>query len=374
MYKILCSAMGYDGGKSGISQYMNEVIKELTAKHKVELIILKSELKNFPLTESKNLKFITYPDYLAKPIINMLWHLFILPFSINYKSYDFIYLPAGNRRLFCTNKLPSLVTFHDLSQFHIDAKYDSFRMFYIKKVVPYFLRKVNKVIAISESTKKDIIQFYKMSNNKITVNHNGYNGEKYKPLVGERKYQHLPIAKKYIFYVARIEHPGKNHLNLIKAYELLPTDIKDEYNLVFAGSDWNGAEEVHEYTSKSKDRDNIIYAGFVKDEALPSLYNEASLYAFPSFYEGFGIPILEAMASGVPTICANRSSLPEIGGDATLLFNPDEISDISEKISEVLSDDELKQQLVKKGLKRVKHFNWQRHTKQIINEYEELKK
>jgi glycosyltransferase involved in cell wall biosynthesis len=374
MYKILCSAMGYDGGKSGISAYMNEVIAGLSEDHCIHLLILESEIENFPLQESKNLKFIIYSDFYAKPLINMLWHLFFLPFTLNFKDYDFIYLPAGNRRLFCRNKIPTLVTFHDLSQFHIEAKYDKFRMAYIKKIIPYFLKKVDRIIAISESTKKDIVHFYKIDESKISTNHNGFDGKLYKSLSGEREFIHLPVKKKYIFYVARIEHPGKNHLNLIKAYELLPKNLKDEYQLICAGSSWNGADEVYAYAQKSPDAKNIHFTGFVDFSALPSLYKEASLYAFPSLYEGFGIPLLEAMGSGVPVVCSDRSSLPEIGGDAVLLFNPDEPEDICHKMQQVISDNGLKEQMISKGLERAKNFTWSRHCKQIIEEFEGLKK
>lgn len=372
MYKILCSAMGYDGGKSGISSYINNVVGELIKDHRVDLIILNKDIKYFPLKEHKNLRFITFPDYLSKPIVSMLWHLFILPFSLNFKNYDFCLLPAGNRRLFCLNKIPTLVTFHDLSQFYIDAKYSYLRIFYIKKIIPYFLKKADKVLAVSKNTKNDIEKFYRFPSDKIIVNYNGYSKTRPKKTNQQSILELFKIKKKYILYVARIEHPGKNHINLIKAYESLTSSYKKEFDLVLVGNNWNGSQEVHQYAESSRDSENIRFLGFVKGDELNQLYKKASLYVFPSLYEGFGIPLLEAMAAGVPVICSNSSSLPEIGKDAVQLFDPYSPESIKLTITKVLTSDSVCKTMTDKGLERVKEFSWGKHSKTIINVYEKI--
>jgi glycosyltransferase involved in cell wall biosynthesis len=372
MYKILVSAMGYDGGKSGISEYIRSIVLELAKTNKIDLIILKKELANFPYLGNDNIKLITYSDLLAKPAVNMLWHLFILPFTFNFKKYDFVFLPAGNRRLFCRYPIKTYITMHDLSQYHIENKYDKFRMFYVKKIIPRYLKKAQVIFSISESTKKDLLKYYNLDGKKIVINHNGFDSTAYSDKCGITEKNEKKASaeeKKYILYVARIEHPGKNHLNLIKAYEMLPEAVKKEYDLVFAGSLWSDGEKVTEYAAKSGDSKNIKFLGFVKDEAMPGLYRNASLYAFPSFYEGFGIPILEAMSSGVPVVSSNTSSLPEVGGDAIITFNPDKPAEIMEKIEQVLSDTELQKKMIKKGLSRVKEFSWAKHCEIIINEH-----
>lgn len=371
MYKILVSAMGYDSGKSGISEYMRSTIAELAKSNQVAVLILKKELKVFP-ADMPNVKIISYPDSLAKPIINMLWHLFILPFRFNFKDYDFVFLPAGNRRLFCFYPIKTLVTMHDLSQYHIEGKYDRFRVFYVKKLIPHFLKKAHKIFSISNSTKIDLLNYYKTPEEKIVINYNGFNSDRYKAVNASAESEKRLFEKKYILYVARIEHPGKNHMNLIKAYEMLSENIKNEYQLVFAGSFWNGGEVVKDYVQKSKDAENIKFMGFVEDKIMPGLYRNASLYAFPSFYEGFGIPILEAMSTGVPVVCSNTSSLPEVGGDAVYTFDPANTSDIRDKIKFVLENPKVKDEMVKKGFARAKEFSWEKHCKKIIDEYENL--
>ncbi len=353
MYRILSSAMGYDGGKSGISEYINQVTEHLCREHQVDLLILEQDREVFPLPESDNLRFITFSGRYAKPALNMLWHSLILPFRINFSEYDFVFLPAGNRRLFARCPKPCLVTFHDLSQFHIPGKYDALRMFYIKKIVPALLKRTaDLVFAVSSSTKRDIVEYYKYPEEKIEVNYNGYNAGRFESEGGDAETvkQNYKLTKPYILYVARIEHPGKNHLNLIKAYEQLPEELKESYEMVFAGSQWLGGDAVTEYWEKSPDKDRIKFLGFVKNDMLPGLYRGASIYAFPSFFEGFGIPLLEALSSGVPSICANTSSLPEVGGDAVLTFSPDKPEEIRDRLVEVMENADLRKEMVCKGV------------------------
>lgn len=116
-----------------------------------------------------------------------------------------------------------------------------------------------------------------------------------------------------MLYIGRIEHPGKNHLGLLKAYDMLPKEMMEEYDLVCAGGMWNGSEVVLQHVHNMQQPKNVHFLGFVSNQEMAALYIHASLYVFPSLYEGFGIPILEAFAAGVPVICSNRSSLPEIG-------------------------------------------------------------
>lgn len=250
MYRILISAMAYDNGESGISDYINNVVRELAIENKVDVILLKQDSRFFKHNDS-NIHLIEYSNILSIPIINMLWHLFILPFIVKFREYDFIFLPAGNRRLFCRCPVFTIATVHDLSQFHIPDKYSWLRMLYVFKVIPIFLSKVDRICAISECTKRDIIQYYHIPDNKIFVNYNGYNPLTFRTFDHNRDEvrKSFGLDKDFILYVSRIEHPGKNHRNLIKAYEMLPEKMKSKIELVFAGSDWSGANIVQQYLS-----------------------------------------------------------------------------------------------------------------------------
>ncbi len=374
MHKILVSGLAYDGGKSGISNYIDNVVCALAEDNQVDVVLLKRDAAMFS-SRNPRARLITVPDWTGKPAISALWHLFVLPFTLDFTKYDFAFLPAGNRRLFCRCPIWTVTTFHDLSQFHLAAKYDKLRTFYVFNVLRRFLMKVDKICAISQSTANDIKSFYNIPDDKIFINYNGFDRKRLedKSVTESQLREKFNIKGKYLLYVARIEHPGKNHLNLIKAYEMLPLEIRDEYSLVFAGSDWNGAAAVHEYAAGSAVKDKVHFCGFVEDKYLPAFYRHASLYAFPSFCEGFGIPMLEAMASGVPVVCSDRTSLPEIGGDAVVLFNPDNPDEISEIIVKVLTDSDLYDKLVKRGFQRAAGFDWHKHSERIITEYERSK-
>jgi len=365
MQKILISALAYDGGKSGIANYIENVVTALSKHRKIDLIVNKEEVKFFEGI-SENIEFKVVSKLFKKPLFNALWHLLVLPFSIDKRQYEWMFLPAGNRRLMAFYPLRTFVTMHDLSQYQVDKKYDALRMFYIKKVIPFFLKRADKIFTVSENTANDMVLHYDMDKSSLVVNHNGVNVTNFFPLKSLET-QTLNEGKPYILYVSRIEHPGKNHLNLIKAYEKLPQEYKEKYDLCLVGSDWNGAEVVHAYAESSNDSRHIKFLGFVDNNQLPAYYRQASLFVFPSFYEGFGIPVVEAMASGVPIAISSTSSLPEVGGDATLYFKPNDVDDISIVMKSVLEDKALAKRMVQKGFIQMKKFNWDTHAQIILD-------
>ncbi len=342
----------------------------MTVSHNVDMIMLKSDIELFPVA-SPNLNLIPLPSILKNPLISMLWHLFILPFKFKLKTYDFIFLPAGNRRVMSFYPIPTVVTFHDLSQFRIPAKYDALRMFYIKKVIPFFVKKADNLLAISNNTKDDMIRYYKLAARNIDVNYNGYDEQRFKPAAWNI-FKPLGLQKKYFLYISRIEHPGKNHLRLVQAYEKLPCEIKERYDLLLPGKNWSGSEKVLAYIASSPDKSRIHLPGFVATEILPELYQQCSLYIFPSLYEGFGIPLIEAMASGVPVICSNTSSLPEIGGEAVALFDPYSVLSIRDTILRVISSEKMQSAMIENGFKQVTQYSWKSHAEKIIKSYEEI--
>jgi len=364
MQKIAISALAYDGGRSGIANYIENVVQALSPYASIDLIVNHNDQKFFEGI-SENIKFKTVPSYLQKPLVNMLWHLLVLPFKLWQKKYDWIFLPAGNRRLMAFYPAKTLVTMHDLSQFHVSNKYDSFRMFYIKKIIPFFLKRADRILTVSGNTADDLVRFYGMDKKELIVNYNGVNTNNYS-LSSHHDEKIRLNDKPYILYVARIEHPGKNHLNLIKAYEQLDEKLKEKYDLVLIGGDWNGAQTVHQYAEQSADSERIRFLGYVANDALPQYYRQASLFVFPSFYEGFGIPMVEAMASATPVAASNTSSLPEVGGDAALYFDPKDPMDISNTMTKILSSEECGRRMREAGLEQVKKFDWDKHAQILL--------
>ena len=341
--KILLSAIPFDNGKSGISVYIREVVKALeSAGHDLTLIVEDDGAKEFERFELIKIKK-------RNALFSMLYSLFILPWRIRWKKFDFCIMLAANRRVFYRYPIFTIAVVHDLSQYHVPVKYDRFRMFYIKKVLPHYVRKAQSIVAISQSTRNDLIKYWHIPEEKISVVYNGFTP----PAQVE-----VP-RKKQILYISRIEHPGKNHLNLLKAFELLPEALRKEYTLVMPGASWNGSETVFEYAKNSPCAGQFKFTGFVDFAKLPELYAESSMYIFPSHFEGFGLSLLEAMHAGIPCACSNNSSLGELGQGSAELFDPASPEEIAESMKKILSDEKYQQELSIKGRAKAANFSWQ---------------
>jgi len=169
-----------------------------------------------------------------------------------------------------------------------------------------------------------------------------------------------------ILYISRIEHPGKNHVRLIEAYSRLPRSLAEAHPLVIAGADWKDAEVVHAAAAKSPHADLIRFTGFVANEDMPRLWEEAGFYVFPSRFEGFGLSLVEAMAKGIPCACSNNGSLGEIAADVAITFDPESVDEIADALRRLLSEPETERAArIARGLEHVKKFSWSDHAKGI---------
>ncbi|MBM4153110.1 MAG: glycosyltransferase family 4 protein, partial [Kiritimatiellaceae bacterium] len=283
---------------------------------------------------------------------------------------DVLFCPAANRRLPWKVACPVVGTIHDFSWLHMSGKYDRLRMIYLTRILPQLMSRLDYALSVSECTRRDILANTRLTEDQIFVtpnamDHTIYN-EKTRP--DPAVLTRLGIANKpYILYVSRIEHPGKNHQTLIRAFETLCARGRFEGSLVLAGGNFLGAETVHRLTEASPVRDRIIRTGFVRTSDLPSLFTGAVLFVFPSLYEGFGIPILEAMACGVPVVASNCSSLPEVGGDAVSYFEPSNADALCERLEELLTSEVLRLKRREAGIARACSFSWDRTARQTWN-------
>ena len=353
--KILLSAIPFDNGKSGISVYIREVVNALEKQgHELTLIVEDDGVQEFERFDLIRIKK-------RRALFSMLYSLFILPWRIKWHNFDFCIMLAANRRVFFRYPIFTVAVIHDLSQYHVPVKYDKFRMFYIKKVLPHYVRKAQSVVAISQSTKRDLIKYWHIPEEKITVVYNGFTPP---AAVNTDKL-------KQILYISRIEHPGKNHLNLLKAFELLPEKLRKEYTLVMPGASWNGAETVFEYAKKSSCADRFNFTGFVDFAKLPELYAQSSMYVFPSRFEGFGLSLLEAMHAGVPCACSNNSSLGELGSGAAELFDPSSPQEIADAMQKILDAPEYQKELIQKGKDKSAKFSWQNTAIGLVDVFKE---
>jgi glycosyltransferase involved in cell wall biosynthesis len=287
------------------------------------------------------------------------------------RKYDALFLPAGNRRLPWKVPCPTVGTVHDFSSLHVQGKYDWKRMFYIRQVLPPLIRNLTRVVTVSESSKRDIVEYAGADDSKVDVIYSVVDHDVYFPTDADEA--RADIAKKYgvtqpyILYVSRLEHPGKNHVRLIEAFDLLKQEHNLPHQLLLAGSDWNGAEAVHERADKSKFSRDILFTGFAPVSDMPAMFRGCEVFAFPSLYEGFGLPILEAMACGAPTACSNISSMPEVAGDAALLFDPYDVESIADSLAKYLLDAPFRSSMSQKGREHSLGFNWAETARQTMN-------
>ncbi len=370
--RIGITTFGGDGGKSGISQYIINLLREfpsLAPNDEFEVIAYDDE-KDIFVSDSERMKVIGYGDSIRSPIKNILWHQRQLPKLCRERKYDVLFLPAGNRRLPLSVPCPTVGTVHDFSSLHVQGKYDRARMFYITKVLPFLIKKLTLVTTVSECSKRDIVEYAKVPEEKVIVTPLAANNLLYHPRDKAQSIANLQknikVRDPFILYISRIEHPGKNHARLIRAFAMLKKLENIPHQLVLAGSDWGRAEDVHKVAEESGFSDDILFTGFVDSNDLPDLYCGCDLFIFPSLYEGFGLPILEAMSSGAPVACSNVSSLPEVAGDAGLLFDPyDEVS-IMESMLQIVTDSDKQDLYAKLGLERSKEFTWTATAKRTL--------
>ncbi len=279
---------------------------------------------------------------------NFLWSQFFLPMALNLKrDNDVFFSPAHYSPRFCP--APLVVTIHDLSYFYYPQEFLKKDLYKLENWTKYSIERAKKVIAVSKTTKKDLIKFYHLPEEKIEVIYNGFE-KNIKSSKGENK-------GNYILYVGTLQ-PRKNIPLLIKAFSSFKKNHPN-FKLVIVGKKGWLYEEIFNETKKLGLENAVVFTDYVTDDELGSLYRGAFCLVMPSLYEGFGIPILEAMSFNCPVVSSFSSSLPEVGGDACLYFDPESEADLLDKLTTLKGNENLRKELIKKGKERVKLFSWQ---------------
>lgn len=373
--KVLISACAADNGLSGIGHYIDSIVTHLAADPSLqEHYIVYVEGRDTFLDDIEDSRFEVrkLSSMFSSVGGNILWHFLMLPIIVLWSRVSVVIFLAANRRLGFVPGVKTIGVVHDLSQLHIVGKYDRFRTFYVLKLLPILMRQLSQVIAVSHSTAKDIRSYVKVPNAKISVIHNGADLQRFANPAVETQDQEpsdgllednpvlakYGITKPYIIYTARLEYPGKNHVRLIEAFCKLRKNC--DVQLVLTGAQWKGSEPIIDKIDALDLGSAIVVTGFVPSEELPTLIQQAALFAFPSLYEGFGIPLLESMAAGTAVCAANVSSLPEVLGEAGLLFDPNDSDDMARVMQCILQNSEIRDDLIEKGYERSATFTWTR--------------
>jgi glycosyltransferase involved in cell wall biosynthesis len=370
------SSLMIQRGKTGVAQYLFGLLHGLdqrVGEEQFTVFILQDDLPLFASFES-SMRLVAVPENYREPYKNILWHHQYLPRLVREHRLDVLHIPSY-RRLLWQRPCPLVATIHDLAPFRVPDKYDWKRMFYGRVVVRWLARRQDRIIAVSQNTANDLAQFFRLPANRVQVIHNGLDHHRFSPAPPERAKQwakkRFGLEAPFFLYVARLEHPAKNHLRLISAFEQFHARCHLPWQLVFAGSDWHGAEAIHAAIHSSPQRQRIRSLGFVPDQELPDLYRAADAFIYPSLYEGFGLPPIEAMACGCPVISSVRGSLAEVIGSAALTVDPENVSGIAEKMLALATGLQSSEALRSAGLAQAKKFDWRRTASETVRVYEQ---
>jgi glycosyltransferase involved in cell wall biosynthesis len=236
------------------------------------------------------------------------------------------------------------------------------------------LDEADAILTNSETTKRDIVERLKIPSDKIHVTHLGAD-ECFRPMPKEAIQPVLErhgLHKPYLLFVGTLE-PRKNLETLILAFNLLKEKNRIPHQLVLAGQKGWLSEPIFRAIEASPYRSDIVLTDYLEEGDLPALMNGAEVFAYPSFYEGFGLPVLEAMQCGTPVVTSNVSSMPEVGGDACLYADPHSMEEIADRILSVVQSADLKKTMMEKGIARSKRFSWEKCARETLAVYEGLK-
>lgn len=361
--RIGIAVSGCDLGESGISHYVISLLKAFAAMPGKDEYLLFGSRAALDVFDPGDSRFARHEleEKWAKPIPNLLWNATALRGFARRNALDLLFFPAANRRMPFLPGIPVVGTVHDLSSLHMTGKYPLSHEIYIKWIVPFLMRRLDVAISVSEATKLDMVESARTDPGRISVIPHGVELARFSPeaaqaLSGEACSK-FGLPSPFFLYLSRIEHPGKNHVRLIRAFAEFKARTGLPHRLVLAGKDWDRAEAVHREAQESPARADIVFTGFVTNDDVVGLYGGATALFFPSLFEGFGMPLLEAMASGLPVFCSDRSSLPEVGGEAARYFDPEDESSIADAL-ELAGKGTVLPEMRRAGLERARSAGW----------------
>jgi glycosyltransferase involved in cell wall biosynthesis len=245
----------------------------------------------------------------------------------------------------------------------------------LRPLIHHSVRRASRIITATQLWKNKLLDYFDLSDEKVHVIPHGFNErflERSGPGEITRIKQKHGITENYILNAGNL-HPRKNIIRLIEAFNWLKETKGISLQLVLAGKALYQADEIYRKASSCSSRDSIIFTGYVPFEELRALYHGASLFAFPSLEEGFGLPVHEAMASRLPVVVSNRGALPEVAGDAALVVDPLSMEDIGSAINRVLDDAGLREELIEKGLKQIQGYSWAGSCRKLLDLYNSLR-
>ncbi|OGH85596.1 MAG: hypothetical protein A2493_03375 [Candidatus Magasanikbacteria bacterium RIFOXYC12_FULL_33_11] len=345
--------------------YLLEKLKKIIPKEYEVILYTSRPLLNdlaINLPENWKEKILSWPP-------KIFWTQLRLSFEMFFHKPDIFFVPAH----VCPFIHPknTIVTIHDIASLRFPKSYSKIENWYYLWSVKFALKSVAKVIVPSNFTKKEIgcLNLKKELLEKIKVVYHGFNEiyqNNFSDVVKKNILNKYNIGSKFLLSISRLEYK-KNTLGIVKAFEILKKQEKNkDLQLVLVGKPGFGFEEVRDAIQTSSYKKDIVLPGWVEEGDLPIILSAAQIFVFPSLYEGFGLPILQAMSAGVPVVTSGSSSLPEVGNEACLYVDPANYQDIVDKVEIFLTDKKLRQEKIVLGKKRAKDFSWEKCAKETF--------
>jgi glycosyltransferase involved in cell wall biosynthesis len=358
--------------RSGVGNYVLNLIQNLRQVDPTPIYYFLSQKKNLPLlghlAREQN-PFLTLFSHENHPLSDF-WEHFILPIRLKKMGIHVFHGPASLIP-FRREHYGLVVTIHDLVAFlfpeTIPLKYGAYMRYLLRQAV----KKADKIIAVSYHTRQDLIKILKVPSEKIRVIHEAASPifrTHDKKEVQARIKERYGLTKKFIYHLGNIE-PRKNLIVLLEAFTRVCHELGNEYQLVVSGQKGWLTRALSHYLKNYPVQDQVLFTGYVPMEHIPLFMNGAELFVFPSLYEGFGLPVLEAMSCGTPVISSNRSSIPEIVGSAGVLVDPTRVQDLADRIVALLRNPEERRRLSQLGLERSARFSWEEAARKTLEVY-----
>jgi glycosyltransferase involved in cell wall biosynthesis len=345
---------------------MAQALSRLDAEMELVIIAQTAGAQRLNLGGSTRTKLLVQPD--RSPIQRLLWEQVSLPGLLINEGVDLLHSP--HYTLPVRLKAPSVVTIHDLSFFRYPHLHLSSKRLLFQNFISISSRRGAAIITVSESTRQELLQITRISPRKVHTIHEGVTPD-FHPIRDAqliqtvRKRYHLPET--FMLFVGLIE-PRKNLVDLLSAIHIASKQDNDFYFVIVGRTGWQ-VNQVFKTVEQLGLKSRVIFTGYIPQEDLPVLYNMSRFFIYPSQYEGFGLPILEAMACGTPVITTQVSSMPEITGEAAMLIPLGDVETLALSIKRLWHDADLRQMMSKQGLQRAAGFSWNRAAQQTLDVY-----
>ncbi len=355
------------GKLEGIGNYAHETLQRMAQNHpEHEFIFFFDRTYNSEFVYAENVTPVVIPLQSRHAFLHIIWFNFLVPYYLKKHKADLFFSPDSYLSL--GTKIPQIPVIHDLNFEHRPQDLPFWDRWHYRRYFKKFVRKARHIIAVSEYTKKDIQLQYGIAQDKVSVVHNGVKqqfqpcSESHRKMIREKYTQASP----FIIYVGSI-HARKNVDRLIAAFDLFQEKHPEEkLKLVLAGAKMWRHSPLEKWIQNSRYPERIVCTGRMEHDELSQLLPAAEMLCYVTLFEGFGVPVIEAQQAGIPVLCSNNTSLPEVAGDAALQVSAEDTSAIAEGIKKIYFNKALADDLVQKGLKNCQRFDWDESAKKIM--------